>query len=307
MSPPFQLAYNTNGLAHHRLLDAMPMLAELGYTGIAITVDVGHLDPYAPDAGEVAAVRRLADLLGLSITIETGARFVLDPWIKHGPNLMDSLEAGRQRRVDFYRRCIDLAVALDAPLISLWAGAEPEGREWATAPVALRERLAEGLAEVLEHARAGGVRVGFEPEPGMFLERPSGYAELRELLGDRGEGLGLTLDVGHLVVTGDRPEGAVVRAFADELVHVHLDDCPAGIHQHMPFGEGDLDLLSVLEALLDVGYAGQAAVELSRDSHRAPTAVEDAMGALRKALDRLEDRKRRPRGQESSPPTDLSS
>ena len=79
MSPPFQLAYNTNGLAHHRLLDAMPMLAELGYTGIAITADVGHLDPYALDAGEVAAVRRLADLLGLGITIETGARFVLDP------------------------------------------------------------------------------------------------------------------------------------------------------------------------------------------------------------------------------------
>ena len=75
----------------------------------------------------------------------------------------------------------------------------------------------------------------------------------------------------------------------------------------MPFGEGDLDLLGVLEALLDVGYAGQAAVELSRDSHRAPAAVEDAIGALRKALDRLEDRKRRPQGQESSPPADLSS
>lgn len=292
MTPPFRLAYNSNGLAHHRILDALPMLAELGYGGMAITPDAGHLDPYALDAGEVAAVRRRADQLGLTLTVETGARFVLDPWIKHGPNLMDLLQSGRTRRIDFYRRCIDLAVALEAPVVSLWAGAEPEGHEWSQAPDALRERLAEGLERVLEHARAGGVRVGFEPEPGMFVERPSGYAELRDLMGERGEGLGLTLDVGHLVVTGDRPEAAVIRAFAEDLVQVHLDDCPVGVHEHRPFGEGDLDLLGVLEALIEVGFAGQAAVELSRDSHRAPQAAEDAMRALRTALDRLEDRKR---------------
>jgi L-ribulose-5-phosphate 3-epimerase len=292
MIPPFRLAYNSNGLAHHRLLDALPMLAEIGYGGMAITPDAGHLDPYALDAGEVAAVRRRADQLELTLTVETGARFVLDPWIKHGPNLMDTLQSGRTRRVDFYRRCIDLAVALEAPVVSLWAGAEPEGHEWSQAPAALRERLAEGLERVLEHARAGGVRIGFEPEPGMFIERPSGFAELRELMGARGEGLGLTLDVGHLVVTGDRPEAAVIRAFADDLVQVHLDDCPVGVHEHRAFGEGDLDLLAVLEALIEVGFSGQAAVELSRDSHRAPQAAEDAMRALRTALDRLEDRKR---------------
>jgi len=62
---------------------------------------------------------------------------------------------------------------------------------------------------------------------------------------------------------------------------------------HSPLRAEERELvLAVLEALIEVGFSGQAAVELSRDSHRAPQAAEDAMRALRTALDRLEDRKR---------------
>jgi L-ribulose-5-phosphate 3-epimerase len=41
-----KLGYNTNGLAHHRLVDAIELLADLGYQSIAITLDAGALDPY---------------------------------------------------------------------------------------------------------------------------------------------------------------------------------------------------------------------------------------------------------------------
>jgi hypothetical protein len=43
--PPLRLAFNTNGLAHHRLDDAIDLLADLGYDGVALTPDVQHLDP----------------------------------------------------------------------------------------------------------------------------------------------------------------------------------------------------------------------------------------------------------------------
>ena len=47
---------------------------------------------------------------------------------------------------------------------------------------------------------------------------------------------------------------------------------------------GDLDLPGTLNALLEVGYDGMAAVELSRDSHRGAWAAEVALASLRAAL-----------------------
>ncbi len=39
------LGYNTNGMAHHDLFDAVELLAEIGYRGVAITIDHGALSP----------------------------------------------------------------------------------------------------------------------------------------------------------------------------------------------------------------------------------------------------------------------
>lgn len=286
----FRLAYNTNGLAHHRLGDALHLLADLGYEGVALTPDVGHLDPMRASLDEVHAVRRTAERLGLAIAVESGARYLLDPARKHHPSLLEEDAAQREPRLDFLERTIELAAELGAPLVSLWAGAAPCGTtaESGTGETArtesLWQRLVVGLRRLLEHAEPLGVALAFEPEPGMFVERPAGYEELRHRLGPEGASLGLCLDVGHLLVTGDRPEAEVIRRLGPSIAHVHLDDIAGGRHEHLPFGQGDLDLRGVLHALLEVHYCGLAAVELSRDSHRGAQAASESMAALRQAL-----------------------
>jgi len=286
-----RLAYNTNGLSHHRILDAMRMLHDLGYQGIAITPDVGQLDPYHLKTGEVASVRACAEDLGLGLAIETGARFLLDPRRKHRPTLLEDGAAERARRADFIRRSIDLAAELGAGVVSIWSGAAPGDIKAEVgeddvphARERIWDRLRAELVPLLRHAVERKVELAFEPEPGMFVERPSGFVELSRRLDSEGEELGLCLDVGHLLVTGDLPVGDVIREMAPHLVHVHLDDISDGVHEHKMFGEGDLDLVEVLGALHDVGYAGFAAVELSRDAHRGAQAAEEAMGHLRRAL-----------------------
>ena len=134
---------------------------------------------------------------------------------------------------------------------------------------------------MLARAAERGIALAFEPEPGMFIERPAGYLELVERLGSDGDALGLCLDVGHLHVTGDLPVPAQIRALAPRLVHVHLDDIAGDVHEHRMFGSGDLDLPGTLGALMEIGYSGLAAVELSRDSHRGAWAAREALRRVR--------------------------
>jgi sugar phosphate isomerase/epimerase len=276
----FRLGYNTNGLAHHRVLDALRMLADLGYEAVAITPDVGQLDPLALDPKLVGDVRRWSEELGLELAVETGARFVLDAQRKHWPTMLEDAGEDRARRTDMLKRSVDLAGDLGAHIVSLWSGVKPghasDEQAW--------QRLCDELRRVLAHAHSRGVQLAFEPEPGMFVERPAQYAELVERLGRDGDELGLCLDVGHLLVTNDLPAPAKIREFGNRLVHVHLDDIRDGVHEHVMFGSGALDLPGVLSALLDVGFDGIAAVELSRDSHRGAWAAGEAMRRLRGAL-----------------------
>jgi ribosomal protein S12 methylthiotransferase accessory factor len=263
-----RFAYNTNGLSHHRLDDALAFVADTGYDGVALTLDTNHLDPYAPDLeGRTAALRERLDALGLGTVIETGARYLLDPRAKHEPTLVSADPA---RRIDFLRRCVDVAAALDSECVSFWSGIGPPER-WG--------QLVDGVGQVLAYARERGVVAALEPEPGMLVEDLDDLARLRGEL----PALPLALDVGHLLVTQEREPVAAIHEHAGLLATVTVEDMARGEHVHRMFGEGDLDLPPVLAALEVIGWRGLVCVELSRDAHRAHEVVPAALSALQAA------------------------
>jgi L-ribulose-5-phosphate 3-epimerase len=273
---PLRYGYVSNGLAGHRLDDALELLAENGYGGIALTLDHVHFDPFAPEpAVRSARLRTRLDDLGLDCVVETGGRFVLDRRRKHFPSLVSE---GRERRIELVSRAIDIAADLEAPVVSLWSGAVPQGTERSVA----WDRLRAGCDELLRHAAMRGVTLGFEPEPGMLVERLDDFEFLRQELGNPRR-LGLTLDLGHCVCLEAEPVAWCVRRAAPWLVHVHADDMRRGVHEHLMFGEGDLELGPALWTLGDVGYEGMVAVELSRHSHRAHETVPRSIAVLQGA------------------------
>jgi L-ribulose-5-phosphate 3-epimerase len=277
--------YNTNGLAHHNLFDAVELLAEIGYRGVAITIDHNALPPRGVDAaGQIAKLRRLLTRRNMRSTIETGARFLLDPRHKHEPTLLSD---DRRRRIDFYKYAVDRAAELGSDCVSLWSGAWRKPSAVENAPLSqwrgcgqAIDRLVEGLGEVLDYAMRQGVLIGFEPEPGMSVDSMQSFETLLARID--APNLRLTLDVGHLHCQGETPIAAAIDHWAPRLVCVHIEDMRAGLHEHLMFGEGEIDFPPVFEALARSGYAGGLYVELSRHSHEGPAAARRAFEFLQR-------------------------
>ncbi len=270
-----RFAYNTNGAANHRLDDALALIAEAGYDGVALTLDHHHLDPYAPDlTGRAEALARRLVELGLGAVIETGARYLLDPRQKHEPTLVSPEPEGREKRLDFLYRCVEVAEILGAEAVSFWAGVPREGVDRDEA----HRWLLEGVAKVAQRAGSRGVVAALEPEPGMLVETLDDYVAVEQEV----RGLKLALDTGHCLVTGERDPAAAVREFAGSIGTVSIEDMRRGVHEHLPFGEGEMDVPAVLRALEETGFGGLACVELSRESPRAHVAIPEAIAYLKR-------------------------
>lgn len=266
MTDAWAFGYGTNGLADHTLDDALDVIAASGYRAVALTLGHPHLDPFAADW------RRRSELLaeelgrrGLRVVVETGARYLLDPWRKHRPTLVDR---DADARLVLLRRSIEISAILRAECVSLWSGVLPGDVTHAEGWDLLVTRMTGLVSFAEEH----GVTLAVEPEPGMLVETVSDALRLRTALGDPAN-VGITVDLGHCVAV--EPAGVVgaLRQAGSLLRNVQVDDMLPGVHEHLELGSGALDLVAAIETLRELGYAGVAAVELPRHSHDAPRLV----------------------------------
>ena len=270
------LAYNTNGFAHHRLDDAVAILAELGYRGISLTPDVNHLDQKT--TGFDSACDHLASQLrefNLKCVVETGARFVLDPRQKHQPTLISPDRIGRLERLDFLGHSLGIAARLGGDCLSFWSGTSTDDAPHAV----LMTRLVEGCQRLVEFAAKSNLRLAFEPEPGMFIDTMDKFEELHAKVNH--QNFGLTLDLGHLVCNGELPIRKHILKWKDWLWNVHIEDMKRGVHDHLMFGEGELDFADAFAGLRAINYAGMVSVELSRHSYDAVNAARKSMAFLK--------------------------
>ena len=127
------------------------------------------------------------------------------------------------------------------------------------------------------------MRLAFEPEPGMHIETMCQFDRLHQSINH--PLFGLTLDIGHLHCLGDGELEAHLQTHATDLFNVHLEDMRRGIHDHLMFGEGDIDFARVIHAFLAIDYHGPLHVELSRHSHDAVATARRAFEFLSAILD----------------------
>ncbi len=252
--------WNSNGFASHRLEEALPLLADLGFEAVAITPDVPHLDPRYATPAEVERIGQLCQQLGLLPVLETGARYLLDSKRKHRPNMLE-LDDSKDIRLKFLRHMIEWCELLGAETLSFWSGVLPEGQTEAGA----MDRLAVGCENLAGVAARRGVRLALEPEPGHFIAT---LEDWRAFHSAHPGLVGLTLDVGHLLANEEPPAHEAIPAMAEHILNIQLDDSYLGVHEHLAPGEGDVDFPALQEAIVVAGLDCPACWELPRDGHR---------------------------------------
>lgn len=272
------LGYNTNGLAHHDPQQALELIAEIGYRSVALTIDHQWLNPFASQwRDQLKTLSGLLPRLGLECTLETGARFLIDPRRKHWPSLVLQPAEAAPRR-DLIRHAMEVSGPLGAKVISIWSGASPEGMDEQTA----LDHLAANLELILRDAEKYDVILGFEPEPGMAIDTMRRWERLQQWVTH--PRLKLTLDIGHLFCQGEVPLADYIARWAGQTVNIHIEDMRAGVHDHLMFGDGEMSFPPIMAALKQSAYVGPIHVELSRHSHDAASIAKRAFEFLQPLL-----------------------
>ena len=281
-----KLSFSTNAFVRFSVPEAIETIAKTGYSGVEILADVPHLYPFSttgPELAKIAACLEKNRVPAVNINANTavgyyGAKF-WEPLFE--PSLANPEPEARKWRVEFTKKCIDMAGFLSCRNVSVTSGKMVPG----VRPGKSLALLNQSLLEIVEYASAKHVRVGMEYEPGLLVERAD---ELDLLIREIGsENFGANLDLGHSYLAGESPL-EVARRLGSRIFHIHLEDIGSRKHYHLVPGDGDIDFQEIFRALGAIEYDGFVTVELYTCSENPEQAARRAFYYLNSAYDRFQ-------------------
>jgi sugar phosphate isomerase/epimerase len=253
------LAFSTNAFKKTTLEDAIESIAAIGYRGVELMADVPHAYPQNMDPTRRQRVRERIKQLGLTVS-NVNAFTLFACGDTYHPTWIEDDTAKRQLRIDHTLKSVELAKDFGAKTISLQPGGPLIGTTMSRDEAA--RRFAEGLKQVIPAAKAAGVILAIEPEPGLFIESSGEYIEFKNFYFKNEPTIQMNCDIGHLFCVGDDPAD-VIRTHGDHVAHVHMEDIGSNrVHQHLTPGKGAIDFPAIFHALSDIGYNGRVTVEL---------------------------------------------
>jgi len=176
--------------------------------------------------------------------------------------------AGRQKAIDENKKCIDEAASLGAPIIVLVCGAVA-----GQSLVESRKQISEGIAAVLPHAKAAGVKLAIEPLHPMYADTRSAINTLKQandVAAQFDATVGVAVDVYHLW-WDDQLEAEIARCGKlGKLLAYHVCDWRSPtvdmLNDRGLMGEGVIPLRQIRGWVEAAGFKGFIEVEIF--SHR---------------------------------------
>ncbi|MBM4329266.1 MAG: sugar phosphate isomerase/epimerase [Deltaproteobacteria bacterium] len=274
-----RLSFSANAFVKRPVFEAVERIAAVGYDSVELLADVPHLYADSVSDADLEKMRAVLNKTGLkvaNINANTAVGFygrtfwepLFEPSLAHpDPDL-------RQWRIEYSKKCVDIAASLGAPTVSVTSGRPIAG----ILPEESMTLLRCSLREVLKYAAEKSVRIGIEYEPGLLIERSEELVELISVIDS--PWLGANLDLGHSHVLGEDPE-TVISGLGPRIFHVHIEDIKGVKHYHLIPGTGDMDFPKLFALLKRHGYDGFVTVELYTYPDRPEQAATEALEYLR--------------------------
>lgn len=224
--------------------DGVRKAAELGVDGVQAYVTKGEMFPDNISAAKRQEFKKFVAGLGLEIS----ALCADFDWVRGFTDAEFNKE-----NIPRVKKCMDLAVDLETPVVTMHIGRLPEDHSDPIYQEALRTSI-----ELGEYAEARGVYLCTETGP----EAPANLLAFLNELPTRG--IGVNYDPANLVMCGPFEHIGGVGLLKDYIRHTHAKDgvCLGNSqYRELPLGQGGVVFPYYLSALAAAGYDGYLTIE----------------------------------------------
>jgi sugar phosphate isomerase/epimerase len=246
---------------------------DLGFN--AIEVWRGHIK----DVNTIDLLEQFSSVLSKKFGLQISA-------LNNGGEYFEPFGTERDRTLTLQalREAVDVASHLHTRDILLFEGIRPDGRS-PSEDMGLLAPLSELFREAVDYASSRSIRLLVEPHPftlGMNLDF---LKQLCDTLDSKY--FGVLYDCSHFGVGKPDAYAEAIRTLGNRIKHIHYSDSDMKTSElHYPIGMGRLDLNSVLDAFLDIGYTGTVTLDL----YKYPFPVEGSrmsLPGMKSAIDAL--------------------
>ncbi|MFN2286073.1 MAG: sugar phosphate isomerase/epimerase family protein [Anaerolineae bacterium] len=231
------ISARTQMFHRYSILDSLNVIKQLGFDGVEIGFLRADWSMISLDQMPVAAIRERLAQLGLGPNaVSMHSDYIFD----------DSILARIKETIPVVR---DFGTH-----ILIINGAKKrtgDDAEW--------QLMVERTHELVRVAEAHDVVLALEFEPDFVVGSTADL--LRLFAAIPSPNLAANLDIGHVFLCDPDPLDAIAR-LGGKIVHCHIEDMPAGKHDHRLPGEGDMDLGAYIRALRGAGFDGAMALDL---------------------------------------------
>lgn len=251
--------FHLASLPHHDMAAIARPLSEMGYRLVAIRVPSFFM---TADEGTIASwVKRMACFreAGIDIVLDADGLFMTDPWNAEVPRL--AAESESLAREAILLRSIEFASQIGCRLITFSVGRSDSDED----AESILRRIAAAITRMVVHASEVNVAIAIKPVLGSAIETASHFRRLLQWLPESvasDPALGWAADVAVMARRGEMPIGDRLERDSDRLLCIYLSDVSQGVVGDRRFGEGDLAIDRIVEAIGELPFCGPLIVRI---------------------------------------------